>query len=189
MYSVINVDISAQPSDFLRKRIYYSSTFYRVMQYFHQPIIRGSSTVNGDSAHSNGKLDQEHNYVSFYVKSIEIKYDISLRGSLGPLGKVPGYIILFKLPYNDDEGIREKLIPTTDIKDIILYSHPENVLIYDIFNFTSGKSSDSRYLNYNKPFIVRPNDYVGVFYFFPDHNVIDNVYNIEATAKVIFKPQ
>lgn len=190
MYSVINLDISAYPSDFVSKLIYYSTTIGYYIDYKYQSIIRGSSTVNGDSAHDTDPLAKEHNYVSFYVRSIKIKYDLYINNAqFSGIRPVPGLVILFKLPYKDDQDIIEKLIPTNNIKDMILYSHPECVLTYDIINCRTTKAHFSHFLNYNKPFIVGPNDYVGILYFLPnDSNYSMKVYNISSTAKVIFKP-
>lgn len=189
MYSVINVDISGKTSDFLGNVVRFGNltTLFEYNQY---PIIRGSSTVNGDSAHSNETLSQEHNYVSFYVKSIKVRYDISFSVIENvTTRRYPGYVILFKFPYKNFNDLMSKFESGYG-GDFILYSHPENVLAYDVYNFTpKGAStkvlSDPRFLNVNKPFVVGPNDYVGILYFFS--SVVKG--QVEATAKVTFKPQ
>lgn len=193
MYSVINVDLSVKGGDFLRKTIYASDGYFNYIDYFQQAIIRGSSTVNGDSAHSNGKIEQEHNYVSFYIKSIKIKYDITPYTLTNvTLGNFIFYIVLFKFPYKDDEDIRSKLISTNRTDGIVLYSHPECVLSYDcipIMMNKPNKNPHSGFLNYNKPFVVGPNDYVGIFYYCRHATNIGNVlYNVNSTSKVVFKP-
>lgn len=195
MYSVINVDIS-------EKNFLYTHITYRIngrstnveTLYSQKAIIRGSSTVNGDSAHDSDPLAKEHNYVSFYVKSIKIRYDVSFGN--GDIRRDPVfscYVILFKLPYKDDEDVRSKLITSNgNINSMVLYSHPECVLAYDIINlnYPAVKSSSTpRFLNCNKPFVVGPNDYVGIFYYFPVDDDRSVECKVESTAKVIFKPQ
>lgn len=139
MYSVINVDISEQTTDFLTTNVLYQrgDTFYSFpIKYSHLAIIRGSSTVNGDSAHSNENLAKQKNYVSFYIRSIKINFEANFT-VLRPITlqrTLPGYVVLFKLPYKDEDDIRGKLVSNRS-GGMILYSHPENVLAYDIINF------------------------------------------------------
>lgn len=188
MYSIISVDISVPHSEFEAHGYFYMQQQTGSLVGY-KAIIMGSSIFNDDSAHSKGSL---HNYVSFYIHSIKIKYDICYNNPSVPtplyINPFPTYIILFKIPYKDETELR-KILLVTDFKEFILYTHPECILAYDYLNLNSKNVLTSHVLNYNKSFIVRPNDYVGIFYFFPhDRNRSINIYNVSATAKVIFKP-
>ena len=187
MYSVFNVDLSKGYTEFWQSNVYYQDGFSSIYHGF-VSIIRGSSTVNGDSAHSSDPLAKEHNYVSFYVRSIEIIYDF-FPTILGSSGRVPSYIILFKLPYDSDQGIRMKLLSTNRIGAMILYTHPECVLAYDVINLQGEKSVHDCFLRCNKPFVVGPNDFVGVYYYIASNTLSSRRFNVEASAKVVFKPQ
>lgn len=189
MYSVINVDVSVENSDILHRNIVYQGGI-RSIDYCQKAIIRGSSTVNGDSAHDTDPLAKEHNYVSFYVKSIQIRYCVTARCFDVDL-TFPFYVVLFKFPYKDDEDIRSKLLSNT-LGSMVLYSHPECVLSYDFVSVETDKDVSrvsSGFLKCSKPFVVGPNDYVGVFYYCPYKSVGGLIYKVDATAKVIFKPQ
>lgn len=76
---------------------------------------------------------------------------------------------------------------------MVLYSHPECVLSYDFISIEVDKREKLRssgFLSCNKPFVVGPNDYVGVFYYCPHLlNFDDLLWRIDSTAKVTFKPQ
>ena len=187
MYSVFNVDLSIQTGIMTSTVVSYKTGFVNV-NYGFQPIIRGSSTVNGDSAHSNTNLARQHNYVSFYIHSIEIKYEIVRIDEYDiNLYKAPICVVLFKLPYNSEEDIRSKLI-TNSIGGMILYSHPENVLAYDVLHL-DRKVTDIHFLHCNKPFIVGPNDYVGILYYIPSDSILNGALGVISSAKVVFKPQ
>lgn len=66
------------------------------------------------------------------------------------------------------------------------------VLGYDIATVTSyiqgafWKSHPRFCIDIKKPFIVGPNDYVGVFYFIPVRSTA--AFNLKGTAKVWFDP-
>lgn len=196
MYSVINVDTSVKSTDFMGSFIMYkrgvrsTPTSVRVL-FCQKPIIRGSSTVNGDSAHDSDPLAKEHNYVSFYVRSIKVRYEIDFElDNNFTTNKIPGYVVLFKLPYDSDGAILDKIVPRNygTSGGMVLYSHPEIVLSYGIVSFYTKKSKTPRFLVFNKPFVVGPNDYVGILYYFP-LTFVDGSCNVSSTAKVIFKPQ
>ena len=184
MYSVFNVQVIY--SSFKQKTVLYKEGYVTVAYGF-KPIIRGSSTVNGDSAHSDDNLAREHNYVSFYVRSIEVIYELVFTGTssvvLDP--QSPVHVILFKVPYKDDQELESSLI-TNRIDGMILYSHPECVLAYDVISFIR-KATDTHLLRCKKPFVVGPNDYVGILYYIPTNKPY--LFKVDGIAKVVFKPQ
>lgn len=195
MYSIISVDISVSHSDFEASGFIYDQQNIAVLLGY-KSIIMGSSTINEDSAHSKGSLN---NYVSFYIHSIKIKYDICYNNPSVPtplyINPFPTWIILFKIPYKDETELRKILFATstsTNFKDMILYSHPECILTYDVLNLNSKNVLTSHVLNYYEPFIIRPNDYVGILYYIPVGFSFDdqhiNLYDVNSTAKVKFKP-
>lgn len=160
---------------------------YMFMKY--RSIMIGSSCSSFVGNYNNTIDDQQHtggnkqNYVSYLVKKLEFECDMRARQGGGD-GKLPDYFVIFKVPF------RKPIIDYyfTLMKEFILYSEPENVLGYDISqNYTPGggvaenpKNPRRTRIVINKPFVVGPNDYVGVFYMF---NAMDTV---DANAKVWF---
>lgn len=147
----------------------------------YKPIFIGSSGTDvNDQQHNN---NNNQNYVSYIVKKIEFRASYSIKQT-GDIEKFPDYIILFKVPFRN---------PVFDyyftiMKNFMLYSEPECVLKYGVYNChyeISGYSRKQKNKNeysliVDKPFIVGPNDYVGVLYMFSKYGIID------ASAKVWF---
>lgn len=137
------------------------------------PIIRGSTGLYlDDQQHEN---NNKQNYVSYRVKRIEFCYNVEEAVMFDQKGwsfVPPSYILIFKVPYREP-AVNFDFI---DIKKFMLYSEPESVLKYDVYNWSlikmkSGQSvrqkKTRKYeLIIDKPFIVGPNDYVGVLYMF-----------------------
>lgn len=142
------------------------------------PIIIGSTGTNTDD--QQHKDNNKQNYVSYRVKKIEFRLSSRNLNAVG-LKHFPDYIILFKVPFR--EPIFDYYF--TIMKNFILFSEPECVLSYRVVS-DSGMGGSKQYfageydLIINKPFIVGPNDYVGVLYFFGGRKEID------ASARVWF---
>ena len=136
------------------------------------PIMIGSSgTGKDDQQHEN---NNKQNYVSYIVKRLEFRGCTSSDVVEGRrTDYFPDYVLIFKVP------MREPIIDYdfNTLNKFILYSEPECVLSYKVIQ--------DRYQNFNdpghqerikhpnrfdiiitKPFVVGPNDYVGVFYMF-----------------------
>lgn len=153
----------------------------------YRPIMVGSSGTNtNDQQHDNSK---KQNYVSYRVKKIEFRasvIDLTPQTALNDHNPFPDYIILFKVPFR--EFVFDYYFTT--MSNFMLYSEPENVLTYGVYNTVQSYVEQipaqrmfghCKYdLNVYKPFIVGPNDYVGVLYMF-DKQVV-----INASAKVWF---
>lgn len=153
----------------------------------YKPIMVGSSGTNTDDRQHTGRGG--HNYVSYRVKKIEFRasvIDLTPQTALNDNKPFPDYIILFKVPFR--EFIFDYYF--TVMSQFMLYSEPENILTYGVYNTVQSyveqipaqrKFGHGKYdLNVDKPFIVGPNDYVGVLYMF-DKQVV-----IAASAKVWF---
>lgn len=135
----------------------------------YMPIMVGSSGTDvDDQQHENNK---KQNYVSYRVKRIEFRAAADNYGIAEGDALIPDYIIIFKVPF------REVIFDYHfgSIKNFMLYSEPESVLKYGVYSCRSNlingatirqKSPDKYDLIVNKPFVVGPNDYVGVLYFF-----------------------
>lgn len=184
MYSKFNVDVSCKNAEFDTVRIFFPpplnfiNIYYKVL-----PIIRGSSTVNGDSAHDHTALGMEHNYVTFNVKKIKLSCSFLTNINIGSL-KRPSYVVLFKVPYIDENNLPKP----NSIQNFILYKNPECVLSYDCLNLLNTRRNHTDITLYcNKTINVGPTDYVGVCYF-----LIEKYGNItidvDASAEVTFKP-
>lgn len=181
MYSKFNVDVSCKYGDFDTIRMLYPGidipveALYKVL-----PIIRGSSTVNGDSTHGT---DFKHNYVTYHVKKIKLSCSFRFSGS----SKRGDYVILFKVPYISEDKLPSLVRGTLgNMANLILYQSPELVLAYDYIRLNGRRHTDYT-LYCNKSFDVGPNDYVGVCYFFSTKTYVSNP-NVEASAEVTFKP-
>ena len=136
------------------------------------PIMIGSSgiVVDHDQQHNN---NDKQNYVSYRVKKIEFccSYNgVSREGSIYD-GDFPDYVLIFKVPF------REPVFDYhfTVLNEFMLFSEPECVLDYKVLQpliFGPGVPVQERQprqpnkinININKPFVVCPNDYVGVLY-------------------------
>lgn len=189
MYSKINVDVSCKDNEFDHVRIPITGVSYRSVAYKVLPIIRGSSTVNGDSAHSNTQLARQHNYVTFNVKKIKLSCTFLANVYLVDLFRL-SYIVLFKVPYIDEDQLPSLVSPGSNnglLKNFILYKSPEAVLSYGALNLTGNKKHTEYTLYCNKSFNVGPNDYLGVCYFLTPTTGNSSV-NVDASAEVIFKP-
>lgn len=189
MYSKIIVDVSCKDAEFDEYRILKPGTTSRYsVAYKVLPIIRGSSTVNGDSAHDHTALGMEHNYVTFNIKKIKLSCSF-LCDVIQPRLGLLCYIVLFKIPYIDEDHL-PKLASSGTIGYIdyfILYKNPESVLTYGCLNLSTNKNHTDYTLYCNKSFNVGPNDYLGVCYFLNESG--GNSYaNVEASAEVTFKP-
>lgn len=188
MYSKIIVDVSCKDNEFETVRLStpdgIKSVGYKVL-----PIIRGSSTVNGDSAHSPTLLARQHNYVSFNVKKIKLSCSFyTNNNSVAVLRSC--YVVLFKVPYISEDKLPSLIVDgaaTGALSNFILYKSPEYVLNYGCFNMFSYKKSPQYTLYCNKSFNVGPNDYLGVCYLL-GANSGNIVINVDASSEVIFKP-
>lgn len=188
MYSKINVDVSCKDIEFDTVRIPIRGATYRGMAYKVLPIIRGSSTVNGDSAHSPTQLARQHNYVTFNIKKIKLSCSF-ITNDLSTDFLRLSYIVLFKIPYIDENHL-PKLNPnggTGSLSNFILYNSPENVLNYGCLNLTTTKNHTDYTLYCNKSIYVGPNDYLGVSYLLIP-NGGNNAVDVYASAEVTFKP-
>ena len=189
MYSKIIVDVSCKDGEFDEYKISPPNTSRRYdIAYKVLPIIRGSSTVNGDSAHDHTALGMEHNYVTFNVKKIKLSCSFLCNTITSNLNRL-SYIVLFKIPYIDEDHL-PKLASSGllgSINNFILYKNPEDVLTYGCLNLTTNKKHTDYTLYCNKSFNVGPNDYLGVCYFLNETD--GNSYaNVDASAEVTFKP-
>lgn len=151
------------------------------------PIMIGSTGQNDededrDQQHTNNK---SQNYVSYRVKRIEFRSSIYERSYNPSTQSRLSYILLFKIPFRNP--IFDYYF--TVMQNFILYSEPESVLKYGIYNWhkISEAVQDRRNkfpqkfdLIVDKPFIVGPNDYVGVLYMFCANCKVDS------SAKVFF---
>lgn len=170
-------------SDRYRVTVGINNQCYMMMKY--KSIMIGSSCFEMDGRYNFTIDDQQHtdnnkqNYVSYLVKKIEFECDMRARAGGGD-NKLPDYFVIFKVPF------RKPIINYyfTVMSNFILYSEPECVLGYEISQNYAGyeapKNSRRTRIVINKPFVVGPNDYVGVFYMF---NAMDSV---DACAKVWF---
>lgn len=150
------------------------------------PIMVGSTgTGRNDQQHEN---NNNQNYVSYRVKRIEFRSSVYQSGSinLDSLSTYDSsYILIFKVPFRN---------PVFDyyfgnMQNFMLYSEPESVLKYGVYgcrrfsknNETKRVRVPDKYdLIVDKPFIVGPNDYVGVLYMF------NLACKIDSSAKVFF---
>lgn len=151
----------------------------------YMPVMVGSSGTNvNDQQHNN---NNNQNYVSYRVKKIEFRASVHyyLDDNKSDFYYIPDYIIIFKVPFR--EIIFDYYF--TLMKDFVLFSEPESVLKYGVYSspvIRSGsvirrqKKPDKFDLIVDKPFIVGPNDYVGVLYMFYRHC------NVDSSAKVWF---
>jgi hypothetical protein len=188
MYSKINVDVSCKDNEFETVRLSTSDGFKQV-GYKVLPIIRGSSTVNGDSAHSPTLLAREHNYVTFNVKKIKLSCTFYTNNNSVAVFR-SCYVVLFKVPYISEDKLPTLIndgAVTGSMDNFILYKSPENVLNYGCFNMFSKKNGPQYTLYCNKSITVGPNDYLGVCYLLGS-NSGNIVLNVDASAEVIFKP-
>ena len=135
-----------------------------VLKYMKQlPIIVGSSgTELDDQQHVNSK---KQNYFPYRVKKIEFRCSRFTEYQTAA-DYYPERILIFKVPFRE---------PIFDyyfyfLSNFMLYSEPESVLGYKIFPITTPDNrlghSDNLEIDINKPFIVGPNEYVGVLYMF-----------------------
>lgn len=183
MYSKNNIDVTIRS---FRVRNISTQKGTQQLGLGYRIFIRGSSTGNVDSAHVEGS---NYNYVSYYIKSIKFKYDT---GSPNQVPSHPSYFCFFKLPYKDDNQIREIVTPQyiSNIKELFFYSHPESVLGYDVFKSTHKRYFDSLLTyrgNYsiNIPFILLPNEVVGIVYY----NFTNDIdFEVNASVEFEFKP-
>lgn len=159
-------------------------------------IIKGSAVDKSATMPNNiTYTDQQHtnnakqNYVSYCVKKIEFEMTTDSASCLD-LNFLNDYVVIFKVPYK---------VPVVDfgfydMKYFILYKQPECVLGYKIVqNYTYYPQIDGHpqqdekpfkprqyKIVVDKPFVLGPNDYVGVFYMFNHQR------SIFASAKVWF---
>ena len=151
------------------------------------PIMIGSTSRNGEDE----DLDQQHtnnksqNYVSYRVKRIEFRSSIYERSyNLSSQTRL-SYVLIFKVPFrNPIFDYYFRVMP-----NFMLYSEPESVLKYGVYKWhkitqalddVKNKFSQNFDLIVDKPFIVGPNDYVGVLYMFAATCKVDS------SAKVFF---
>ena len=163
MSSCFTVDVSVLSTEFLMKLCYFTVDDLEYRARAHKAIIAGSGAYQNSTMHTgSGNV----NYVSYYVRRIQliVEYSVSVDVWVSH-SKYPDYVVLFKIPY------REPLLKDNYslIKDFILYKEPEKVLGYDVSYGSrweyNGKGRTSRFsIDVTKPFIVGPNDYVGVYY-------------------------
>ena len=185
MSSCFTVNVSFRNVDAVRGYCTFSDGTRRTMIRAHRAIIAGSGSYHNSTMHTGvGNV----NYVSYYVRHIHFEAEFCWRESiLEPV--YPAYAVLFKIPY------KEPLFNDSfnNIKDFILYKEPEKVLGYDIATVTSyiqgafWRSQPRFCIDIKKPFIVGPNDYVGVFYFIPLRSNA-TAFDLKGTAKVLFDP-
>lgn len=147
------------------------------------PIMVGSSgTDTNDQQHDN---DKNQNYVSYRIKKIEFCGDIKGEPSQYHPVDFPDYVLIFKVPFR---------APVFDyyfgvLQNFMLYSEPECVLGYKVLQpinvqeyYYKGRSNFK--IEINKPFILGPNEYLGVFYMIgvPTYSYK----SVDASAKVWF---
>lgn len=190
MSSCFSVDVShvfVSPDEY--KYCFYSANTQYLTARAHCPIIAGSGAYQDSTMHTGvGNI----NYVSYFVKRIQFSASYGyLTDSVTQHKTLPSYAVLFKIPY------REPLLDDffLNIKDFILYKEPECVLGFDIVSTKrKGVSSPNGSCNLfditvTKPFIVGPNDYVGVFYMISSLATQKTKKLIlQGTAKVWFDP-
>lgn len=158
----------------------YGDSLDVVYMYMKQvPIMFGSP--------GNQTNDRQHigmtgtNYLSYRVKKIDFCCSIQYFADSPERFKFPGYILIFKVPLRDP--IVNYNFQTLD--KFMLYSEPESVLGYKVLYSTNlftlrGQPATVK-IEINKPFILGPRDYVGVFYM-----VHDLGFKFDASAKVWF---
>lgn len=148
------------------------------------PIMVGSTgTLRNDQQHLNQK---DQNYVSYRVKKIEFRSSVYEKQEISVYSNKPCFILIFKVPFRNP--VFDYYFTIMD--NFMLYSEPESVLKYSICGFRhitldgappQRAHSPERYdLIIDKPFIVGPNDYVGVLYMFVGQC------DISSSAKVWF---
>lgn len=159
------------------------------MQYF--PLIKGSA-IDKSATQTNNIVytDQQHtnnnkqNYVSYEVKRIEFEMTKPANRVHKQDAVFNDYVLIFKIPYKlpiFDFGF-------FDMKNFMLYKQPECVLGYKIIqNYAYwGENNEKPFkprqykIIVDKPFVVGPNDYVGIFYMF------NSMLRINASSKVWF---
>lgn len=165
----------------------YSGTVYKYMKYM--PIMVGSSGTDlDDQQHKNNK---KQNYVSYRVKKLEFCCVYNGKPDAGDADLTfPDYVLIFKVPFRNP--VFEYNF--TLMQNFMLFSEPECVLDYKVLQSDSfggihgaedaSKQPNKFNININKPFIVCPNDYVGVLYMFTP-TVYSDVY-VDASARVWF---
>ena len=153
---------------------FYNEAGLPVYKYMKQvPIMIGSSgTGKDDQQHEN---NNKQNYISYLVKRLEFRFsmrsEIRYQRNVRPF---PEYVLIFKVP------MREPIIDYdfNTLNKFILYSEPESVLaykviqdrIYDLNQYQGDiiKHPNRFDITITKPFVVGPNDYLGVFYMFSE---------------------
>lgn len=190
MSSCFLCDTSYKMKDDDKYYVYYAQGQREYHFIKHMPIMVGSSgfSVGSVGITSNGS-DQQHNnndkqnYYSYRVNKIEFRSTF-VETYADIQKEIPSYIILFKVPL---ERVMFNFYYIEDMKEFILYSNPECILSYCIcprqmipVPTRRQRFPDKYDLIVNKPFIVGPNDYVGVLYFFGSQR------NIDSSAKVWF---
>lgn len=157
------------------------------------PIIKGSAVDKNATLPNNVTYtDQQHtnnnkqNYVSYNVQRIEFEMYPPTSYAQRSDAVLNDYVLIFKIPFK---------IPVFDyyfydLRNFMLYKQPECVLGYKILqNYCRDgviqerpKKARNCKIVVDKPFVLGPNDYVGVFYMFnsgPEKR-------INASAKVWF---
>lgn len=161
-----------------------SGGYVEVLKYMKQlPIMVGSSgTERNDQQHNNNSLQ---NYISYRVKKIELRGSVVTASRIRSTVDVPDYVLIFKVPF------RTPLVSRNfqQLDRFILYSEPENVLDYKalplISNYTFKGQNNEFKIGINKPFILGPNEYLGVFYMV-EPPLVTEVTRVEASARVWF---
>lgn len=151
------------------------------------PIMIGSSgTETDDQQHDNSK---KQNYVPYRVKRIEFCCSVVNYSNIPTTSsqEIPDYILIFKVPFRNPVFDYQFFL----LESFMLYSEPESVLGYKVISTAAQHRSRGHTgmvkINIDKPFIVGPSDYVGVFYMFnPLPNLPNQLRRVDASAKVWF---
>lgn len=187
MSSCFTVDLSCVKEDCVGRVCVFAPYNSCYMLRKHMTIIAGSGAYQNSTMHTGaGNV----NYVSYYVRCIQFRANFLVGMNPDEICS-PAYAVLFKVPY------KEPVVSDSfyGIGDFILYKEPEKILGYDISslrkngNLFNGNNDKYNFnIDVTKPFIVGPNDCVGIFYFIP-YKVDDrNVFKLGGSAKVWFDP-
>lgn len=160
-------------------KVYVDGIRYYETHMKYLPIMIGTAGQdNEDQQHGD---NNKRNYVSYRVNKIEFRASVGKR-AYNELPNSIDYIILFKVPFR--EPIFDYYFGV--MSNFILYSEPETVLSYGVYQSrkhyvnSPSKGNNVYKLDVNKSFVVGPNDYVGVLYFFRQ------TVRIDASARVWF---